>query len=346
MSEENNQPESIRESMLAVLQESESTDTESESTGEQSTASTENDQSTDTEATSTNAGEGSGESGNAETIEAPEHWSEDDQAIFANLPDEAKNKVLDIEKNLQSGFTQKTEELAQQRKRYEGFDQVVDQYHAGSGVDRATFVQSIVQTLPTVMQGYVALQRDPLGTLMNLAKTYNVEEKLSDSLAGIDFSDPSRSLENENAILKQQLQNAQNGSVQSQNAAGAQMIKDFAEEKTDDGALKHPDFEAVKPIMGGLMAADRSLSMEDAYSKAIWAGPNRDKLLESERSTWDAERKEQNQGKVGEARRRASQQSNAGKSSSTNAATKEEKVPENIGDALRQTLAEMESEQE
>lgn len=346
MSEEKQEnQESIRDSMLAVLQEgqdTESTPPESEVKVETKTE----EQAADTGADSKTSAADTEEPGEAAVIPAPEHWSEDHKIIFDGLTDEAKTAVMDIEKNLQSGFTQKTEDLAQQRKRLQGITDVIDTYHVNSpGVSKEDFTAGIAQLMPTLFSGYSNLNKDPLNTLMQLAKTYNVEEKLSDSLAGIDFSDPNRDLQKENEQLKTQLKNVQTGVTTQANTEGAKVIREFSEAKTDDGALRHPDFESVKPVMGSLMAADPSLSMEDAYSKAIWSGPNRDKLLEGEFEKRDKKKQDEKDQKIGKARRNQSQKPTAGKASGA-ATTQKDEVPTDIGDALRQTLAEMEESQE
>lgn len=336
-----NEPqESIRESMLSILQE-ESGSAVSEDVETSSAADTQEDvdDAVDSGEETVSGDEGSGE----QTTDAPEHWSDEDKAVFAQLDDASREILLNMEKNMQSGFTQKTEELAQQRKRYKGFDDLVDAYHANAGgIDRDTFVDGLVQTLPAVMSGYAALNRDPLNTLLQLAKTYGVEEKLSDSLAGIDFSDPNYDLQNRLEKLEAENRQLRSGNGKAEANQGARLIQEFAEAKTDDGVLKHPYFSEVRAVMGGLIAANPSLSLDDAYQEAVWSSPRRKDLLAEQRKQWEREQEAAKAKKIGAARRNASQRATTGKAKAGSAP--DDKVPESIADGLRQTWRELTEE--
>ena len=55
----------------------------------------------------------------SDPIAAPEHWSEADRGAFDDLPDEAKGIYLDKVRSLESGYNQKFEAIANERKNYE-----------------------------------------------------------------------------------------------------------------------------------------------------------------------------------------------------------------------------------
>jgi len=61
-------------------------------------------------------------------------------------------------------------------------------------------------------------------------------------------------------------------------------VEQFASASNEDGTLRHPYFENVRATMGALVQADSSLSIEDAYERAIWAAPDIRAILESQQA--------------------------------------------------------------
>ena len=289
----------------------------------------------------------SGEDGDEEEVQddssevpkAPEHWSKEDQATFAKLEPDAQQVMVQMEKNMQSGMTQKTEELAQHRQRYESFDRFFDTYHGYfPSVERKAFEQQIMSGLPAVADTYMRLQQAPMETLMELADAYGVSEKLSESLMEIDFTDPSRELERKNRNLSEENKRLMSTRNRGQAIAGQKIIDDFANVKDTEGNLLHPHFDEIKSYMGALMVADDKLTIDTAYEKALWGTDHRSTLLEKEREKWKAEETRQREKKIPAARKAASQASTRGKGRANTQKSEEE--PMSIGDSLRKTLAE------
>lgn len=68
-------------------------------------------------------------------------------------------------------------------------------------------------------------------------------------------------------------QQAQMQQAQAVMSSAQSAIQEFAQAKAEDGKPAHPHFEAVKVTMGALMQADPKLSLEDAYTSAVWTKP-------------------------------------------------------------------------
>src|SRR5262245_53265083 len=54
--------------------------------------------------------------GDAASIEAPKHWPEERRKAFAGWPKEVQSHALAVDKDLQAGFTRRSQELSDQAK--------------------------------------------------------------------------------------------------------------------------------------------------------------------------------------------------------------------------------------
>jgi len=231
------------------------------------------------------AAAGNKDSGDAEpqteVIRAPEHWSKEDRAAFDALDDTGRKTLLGIHKNMESGLTRKMEDLAQRQKRYKGFDEFFDTFHGlYPQTERTQFESQVVQALPNVMNTYLRLQQNPVETLEYLAQAYNVADKLSDALIGRDEGE--RSLKAKNLELEDRQKMLQMQQTREKLQAVERQIADFKEAKADDGALKHPYFDELEPVMSQLVQANPSLTLDQAYEKA-YRQEKHDEILEKER---------------------------------------------------------------
>lgn len=99
--------------------------------------------------------------GNApEAIEAPTHWPEDRRKAFASWPKEVQQHALAVDKDLQGGFTRKSQELSDQVRYAETVRGLFGDHHRQqlqqAGLDEVGAVRYLLQ-----LQDYAT--RDPVG---------------------------------------------------------------------------------------------------------------------------------------------------------------------------------------
>ena len=208
--------------------------------------------------------------------QAPAHWPSEKREMFSKLPPEAQTFILDRHKEMESDYTRKTTELAEQRKPVEEFGKLFEPYKQKMELAGMTPAQVTRQLLAAQN----VLEQNPIEGIKWLAQSYKVD--LSTLLPKEDeFSDPKVSaLERELNQLKAQLQSRET-EVQRQNAAEVQkVITDFASTKNADGTSKYPHFESLKSLMGPMVAQGKT--MEDAYSLAEYTLPEVRERIASE----------------------------------------------------------------
>lgn len=263
---ESTEAPSLRDSLLATFDEMEGVNTESdapETTIKAEPASEGSEVAADETATD--------EVTEAETpIQAPHQWSEEDRKLFEGLDDNGKKILLGIHKNQESGLTEKMEQLATQRKRYEGFDQFFSaQASLYPNVKREDFERAVINLAPQLLTTYKRMQEDPVGTLRQLADAYNVNDKLSEALLGQDNDEGARSKRQEDTKLKEENDRLKSERQERLAAEIDARIASFRDAKDDGGNLKHKYFSELEPTMTKLLSADPTLTLDEAYTKAL-----------------------------------------------------------------------------
>jgi hypothetical protein len=243
-------------------------------------------------------------------FEAPKHWSEADRSAFAGLPDDAKGIVTKLAKNLEAGFTRKSQELSDKARYADSvrglFNDADRQQMAQAGTDEVGVMhyllglqrfatQKPVEYLKWAMQN-LRVTPDMLG----LPQTNQPGPEKPDEDIEALLRDPKVSaLEAELAELKKwrdeelssRKQNEQRTfATQVQSIQSA--ISEFRSAIDDDtGQLKYPHFDTVQRHMGALMDTDPDLvkmpdgpeKLQKAYDMAVWARPDlRQSFIEQE----------------------------------------------------------------
>lgn len=211
-----------------------------------------------------------------EALAAPEHWSADDKAAFDALPDDIKPMWLEKSKSLESGYQEKFQALADERKqieRYKSLDSAFEPYReklALEGVSEAQAVQRL-------MAAQTYLERDPVQAIGWLAKSYGVDLTQfapQQASAEDEFDDPTITpLKQKIADLEAREANRMQSAQMQQRQALMGEIAAFRDAATEDGSPAHPHFDSVRTHMGALMQAEPSLTLEAAYEQAVWANP-------------------------------------------------------------------------
>lgn len=242
--------------------------------------------------------------GNATVREAPKHWPEDRRKAFAAWTKEVQDHALQVDKDLQAGFTRKSQELGDKAKYADAIrdsiDDTVRQQFAQAGMDEVAGVRYLsslqkfatsrpVEYVGWVMQqlgvtpqhlGYSASSRQPEQRQQQPSGTGNAEldalltdpavKQLSDQFGQFSQQAQQRIQQLESQIAARQA--AEHNYVQQQRHAEVQTTRNlwssFRGELDDAGQLKYPHADALMQSMGALMDSKASLkSMPDGPEK-------------------------------------------------------------------------------
>jgi hypothetical protein len=287
---------------------SEEADTSDESTGEEAS-------SEDAAKVKTKAKDE--EETTTDPLSAPKHWPEADKQAFAKLPKEAQEIILRKSKDLEGGFTRKSQELSDKAKFADTvrgiFDEPTRQQIQKAGTDEVGYVRylhSLQQKASTDPVAYIKFAMQNLGvTPQHLGITQapsqqppqqqqpgqaTSEEELLKLIADPKVAQLETELSQLKSIIdrneqaKTQAQHAERvNSVQTMQAT----IRSVREALDDTGQLAYPHFDAVQPHMAALMENDPDLSkmpdsaekLQKAYDMAVWSRPDlRQSLIKTE----------------------------------------------------------------
>jgi len=201
-----------------------------------------------------------------EPLEAPEHWPTDERERFNALPRETQEWLLSRNKSFETDVNRRLQELAGQRKEVEEFNKLFAPYKQQLELSGRSPTQVVQQLLAA--QRY--LESSPKEALEWLAKSYGIE---------LGQSQPDEYVDPQVAALRRELQELKSAGLrQQQETAQAeqqkilQMVTEFKEARTPDGAPKYPHFEELKGLMAPLVSQGKSL--EDAYNEVKYILPS------------------------------------------------------------------------
>lgn len=251
-------------------------------------------------------------------FEAPKHWPEADRTAFAGLPDEAKAIVGKLSKNLEGGFTRKSQELSDKGKFADSvrslFNDDDRQQMARVGQNEQGVISYLldvqrfathkpVEYMKWAMQN-LGVSPDQIGFSQKQPQAdeqkkpdENLDELLRDpaviqmqaKLDALEKWKTDRERYETEGRQRQYVSTVQ--SIQSQ-------IGQFRSSLDDDGQLKYPHFDTVQRHMGALMDTDPDLDkmpdgpakLDAAYQMAVRARPDLyESMLEAEVSKRMAE---------------------------------------------------------
>ena len=261
-------PASLREALLEAYDEG----TGDEQTELESTESTPTDEVTEpADSADEEAVESQGEEPSDEetVIQAPEHWSDEDRAMFDELPGDAREYILKREKQYEKGIQEKSEKLSEFEKVFEPYEP----YLQMRGVSKS-------QALQTWVAAQRALDTDPVSAIRRLAQGYgdDVVKKLfgDPEKTGSDHYSHDPELDQARSELKSERQRLEeeNFRLQQERQQQAVMeIQKFRSAVNDSGKPKYPFFDQSIGNMRALLASGEAVSLEDAYDKAVWLVP-------------------------------------------------------------------------
>lgn len=260
------------------------------------------------------ASEASDEREEVNTLSAPKHWPEDDKKAFAKMTREGQEIALKLAKNLEGGFTRKSQELSDKAKFAESvrglFDDTTRQQLQMSGTDEVGYIryldslqkfatQKPVEYVKWAMQN-LRVTPDQLGISQAPAQqspkdpAQAQDDEIARLLADPKVAQLEAELRSLRGIVDQEQkakeQAAQAALVNATNALNGH-IQSFRQALDEHGQLQYPHFDIVMSHMGALMDADPELSkmqdgpdkMKAAYDMAVYARPDlRQSFIEAE----------------------------------------------------------------
>lgn len=241
----------------------------------------------------------------------PESWAKDKAALFVKANPELQAYIRQREEQISRGFA-----------RYSGLAEFAQHAEANGNTLRDVLVE--------VQQIEHAFETDPAGTLMALARRFNISnEQIAATLNG----QPVQSAAPAQRVLPQAPHVDVERLVDSrlaQRQTEQEVASFFA-----DPANKHA--ETVAGPMAALLRADRNLSIKDAYEQAVWAHPQvRAELLKEQTAKAQAEQAKQVREQTQNAQRAAKSLTGGSASAASTAQPKAMTVEESIAHAVAQ----------
>lgn len=246
----------------------------------------------------------------APKFEAPKHWPEGDRKAFAELPPEGQALIKRLSKDLEGGFTRRSQELGDKARYADQLRGLIDeptrQQMTASGVGEVQYFQyldGLQKFASRNPEGYVRWAMQNLGVTPDKLGFHTAAPKQPDEMSIDDLLvDPQvKQLQSELATLKGQASpeamRGQAEAVLREMAAQQQryslqgVAQQFRAAQDDGGQLLYPHFDTVRRQMGALMDTDPELAqmpdgsekMKTAYEMAVYARPDlRQSLIEAE----------------------------------------------------------------
>lgn len=265
----------------------------------------------------------------APAIDPPISWSAEHKAKWESVPLDLRQYIAQRDKEAQTAISR----YGQHLKAYEPLGQVIDHFKDTFQRNGIAPADGIARLLAVESR----LASDPAEAIKDIAKAYGVElSALITETAADGAPQQQGTLPPEVSALKAELAQTkaelgkitshltaqERSRLQAENAALTKQIADFANGK--------PHFDNVRHLMGAMMMTDETLSLEDAYERALYADPNTRQRILSDQRKADEEKQAQ------EARKRAT---DAKKAASVNVRSTSVAGgnPKTMDDTLRET---------
>lgn len=257
--------------------------------------------------TAVGTGEEAGDTGETpQSITPPESWTAEDKEVFATLPPVAQEAILKRESERESYLTQKSQELSDKGKTYEGVESAISHRRskwAASGMDDGQAIETAFQVAENAFQkpeefiGNLAqgrkidllelairdLPQDARAEIMQYAGQYRENYQFTEPV------DPA--LDKRLQFIETTVGNLANQTEQEKLNEAQRLWDDFQAEKDAQGNPKHPHIEAVRDDMKLLIDNGRATNYHDAYETAIFLKKDlREKVVQQQIIETDAER--------------------------------------------------------
>jgi hypothetical protein len=202
---------------------------------------------------------------------APKNWAAEDKAAFEELDEKSRKLYLKRYKEMEGGFTKKTQGLAEERKVAENFKKAIsshEEHLRNLGVDPFQAVDKLLATERLFRTGTPGQKAQALQKLIN---DYQIQTNIAQQeQQQHQYADPNLNDFREELIRQRQyLAYMQQEKEQQATREVLGVIESFSTAKDKSGDLKHPHFDAVREVMGDLINKQLATDINDAYEKAV-----------------------------------------------------------------------------
>jgi len=192
-----------------------------------------------------------------QALAAPDRFTSAAKTEWANTPPAVQAEVDRMRTELESGLSQKDEQL----KKYEGLEEFV------------SLAESQGQTVADMAKNYAGmenmLRKDPIAGFQQIAQNLGLNFQqvaahvlnVQPNQQAMQYEQTINGLRNELSGLKLQFQNIDNSMTEQNNAALQGEIEAFAKD--------HEHFETVRADMGGLISSEMAKDLPEAYELAV-----------------------------------------------------------------------------
>ena len=207
-------------------------------------------------------------------IEPPARWTADNKAKFATWPRDVQEIVLERVRETEADYTRKTQEAAELRRSAEPILNAVKPFEAYLSQIAPAVGQTPDQMIGSLLGVEYQLRTgDPyqkVQALAQIAASYGIDLAALSRGEMPAAPDPHyQQLRQAYGSLGQEVSQLRALMDQEQQRQTYQQIEAFASAKDDAGRPKHPHFERVRGVMGQLLRADETMTLDAAYQKAI-----------------------------------------------------------------------------
>lgn len=207
-----------------------------------------------------------------EPLSPPDTWSADAKERFKKVPREAQEILLEREKSITGDYTRKTQELAEQRKRYQAIDEAWKPY-AEKFSSRGATPEGLLREYTQLIE---ALETNPQGTLQFLAQRFGSNQQAQRTQIPADpaIRQIYQQVNDLASWQKQQLELEERRKLESYDMD----VRDFLDEKdASTGELLRPYFKEVETAVAALLPeihkanpdSDHFTLLDLAYKEAM-----------------------------------------------------------------------------
>jgi hypothetical protein len=189
-------------------------------------------------------------------IEAPASWSAEKKAIWAAVPPEARDYILQREAEAHKAISEKGARA-----------KLADDFEAAIGVHKTALVSeygSLDRAVNTLVNVAMQAGADPAAFIRWFSQQHRLDLA---QIAGVQ-AQPGQQ-QPQNTAVDQRIATLEQHIEQQMMAGMTSTIRAFAEAKDASGKPMRPHFEAVREEMGRLMQAGLAGTLDQAYAKAI-----------------------------------------------------------------------------
>lgn len=259
----------------------------------------------------------SAEKPNLSSIAAPISWSEEKRQVFATLPKDVQQYIMERETESQRLISQKSDEYAKAVRKYSDFDRALEPYLP----DLQQRGVNPVEAIQYLLKANEYLEKNPREAIARLAQMHGVKlspEEIEEAQQSAAAYDPRidllrQELDQMRGFYSQFVQTQEQENLKRLNAT----VEQFERARDADGNpkyphLENPEFEKVMADeVRKLKASGQDMPLtkllETAYENAVWLSPAlREAEIKKAQGIAEARRISEEKARAAEARKRSS----------------------------------------